>query len=107
MSPSKQCDFLLSGKITMWNRNLACCLLSHYSVVSSDLPYKEGSPQFTTVPFKPLTDHRGQRSRYISLKCSVKSRKIAVYAISIPIELTAADVTFMKKPAFDHDQLKV
>ena len=71
------------------------------------LPYKEGPPQFTTVPIKPLTDHRGQRSRYISLKCSVKSRKIAVYAISIPIELTAADVTFMKKPAFDQDQLKV
>ena len=26
------------------------------NVISSDIPFKEGHYQFTTVPFKPLTD---------------------------------------------------
>ena len=32
------------------------------TVISSDPPCKDSHVRFTTVPFKPLTNHRGQRS---------------------------------------------
>ena len=41
-------------------------------VISSDLPFKEEHPRFTTIPFKPLTDHRGQRSQCIYLLNTVQ-----------------------------------
>lgn len=47
-------------------------------IISSVFLFKEEHPRFTTVPFKPFTDHRGQRTRFIKLlnavlKCGLKS----------------------------------
>ena len=35
------------------------------SVISSDLPFKEGHIRFTAIPLKPFTDHQGKRSQCI------------------------------------------
>ena len=37
------------------------------SVISINVPFKEGRSRFTTVPFKPVTDHREQRTQCIYL----------------------------------------
>ena len=67
-------DFL---KINEWYLKLRRLFLAEtFSVISSDLPFKEGHPQFTTVPFKSLTDHRGRRTQCIYLKCCLKNAKL-------------------------------
>ena len=55
-------------------------------------------PLFTTLPFRLLTHHRGQRTQCVNifLKCCVKSRKPEVYT-SVLCELHPADVTFILK----------
>ena len=45
------------------------------NVISSDLPFNVGYPRFTTVPFKPLTGHRRQRTQGKYL-LNVRIRKI-------------------------------
>ena len=34
-------------------------------IISTEFLFKERHPPFTTLPFKPLTDHRGQRTQCV------------------------------------------
>ena len=59
--------------------------------ISGDIPFKDRHHGFTTVPFKPLIDHRGQRS----LKFCAKSRKMGMFASVQCDNLRRDDVTFI------------
>ena len=47
------------------------------SVISSDLSIKEGHHRITTVPFKPLAEHQGQRTPYVCLLLFVRDCMIS------------------------------
>ena len=64
------------------------------SVILSDIPFKEGHHQFTTVPFKPLAEHQGKRTPCVCLLTVCKNHNIGVYA-SMLCDLNADDVTFI------------